>query len=368
MFEVELLTDSGRDVKMAYEPHDIKKGFKFGHCSAVGSSSKRRPYILRRALYLDTETSWNHDEENPIGWIYQWGFEFNKKLYCGRTPIQFCHVLEKIIDYYGLNAKRKIVIYIHNASYDFSYLKDWLIKFFGEPVDYIATRPYKYINIEFEKFIIRDSWILSNRSLYKWANDLKTTYRKALGAIDYDLINYQDTKLKPNDWYYQMSDAMALKSCVIKEMGTRDNLQTLPLTSTSFVRRDTRELFNTDIKYRDKFEKTALNEETYGEADVSFAGGLSHGNRHYAGIKIKHEGGHIDFRSFYPSAVRCSNEFMADVPVRMYDITTNPRHKWNVSTVLKKSETYAMFITAKFKNLEIKKGVTFPIISTNKII
>ena len=48
--------------------------------------SKDPIYYLKQPLFLDTETSHNHDEEDPIGWIYQWCFEFHGEYIAGRYP------------------------------------------------------------------------------------------------------------------------------------------------------------------------------------------------------------------------------------------------------------------------------------------
>ena len=107
-------------------------------------SKSNKIEICERWISLDTETSWNHDEENPISWIYQWAFKFGDYIATGRTPQEFILELKKIYNEYELNENRKIIIFVHNLSYDIQYLKNYLIEAFGE---------YKILAISAHHFI-----------------------------------------------------------------------------------------------------------------------------------------------------------------------------------------------------------------------
>ena len=50
----------------------------------ISKSGKTKTKYLDTYIALDTETSHNHDIENPIAWAYQWAFLFNGKMYSGR--------------------------------------------------------------------------------------------------------------------------------------------------------------------------------------------------------------------------------------------------------------------------------------------
>ena len=44
----------------------------------VDKSIKNKKWeYCRPEMFADTETSWNHDLENPKTWIYQWAFTYN---------------------------------------------------------------------------------------------------------------------------------------------------------------------------------------------------------------------------------------------------------------------------------------------------
>ena len=96
-------------------------------------------------------------------------------------------------------------------------------------------------------------------SLEKWCESLHTDTKKAVGTIDYDIVRFQDDALTYDDWFYQVNDVESMKECIEIEMReNNDNIVTIPLTSTGYVRRDCRNAVKNDIEYRHFFEKTRL--------------------------------------------------------------------------------------------------------------
>ena len=78
--------------------------------------------------FLDTETSHNHNRKNPYAWVYQWCFEFNNQIFVGRKPSEFIILLLKIKKLYNLSENKKLVCFVHNLSYDYSYLYQYLLE------------------------------------------------------------------------------------------------------------------------------------------------------------------------------------------------------------------------------------------------
>ena len=176
---------------------------------------KQNEYILAVPICLDTETSHNHNEENPKTWIYQWGIEFNGGLYYGRTPEQLIYFLNSIIDYYSLNEHKRVIIFVHNLSYDYSYLPLYLYNEYGNPANVLATDERHIFMLRYDCGIeFRCSYKLSNKSLDKWSRDLNTKHKKLVGAIDYDKIRTQTDKLYKADWKYLFYDCIVLSECI----------------------------------------------------------------------------------------------------------------------------------------------------------
>ena len=50
--------------------------------------------------------------------------------------------------------------------------------------------------------ILKDSLILAQCKLEKWANDLNVHHKKAVGSWDYDLIRHQDHQFTDEELHY----------------------------------------------------------------------------------------------------------------------------------------------------------------------
>lgn len=369
MFNSYVLTKENiKEDIIVYDKTDILplKPLKF-----INSTSKRKPKLLAKAISLDTETSHNHEEdkEKRLGWIYQWAFKFNNNYYSGRTPSDLIQMLDTILDYYKCNTKHKIVLYIHNLSYDLTYIIDIFIQHYGEPVSSLITKANRWIQIEYERFVIRDSWVLANRSLDKWSKDLNTNYRKAIGEINYNEIRYQDSILSiDSDWYYQLSDVATLDDCINKELKSGGyNIQTIVLTSTGFVREYARKLYKKDSANYKLFQDTKLDEEIYNDLDFAYMGAMTHGNNDYMGELMEHINMlHRDKRSFYPSTQR-KDGYPVGKWYRLYNYATDNR-KISYKDVLKWSEANCLLITFYIEDITLLKGVTFPILQVNKCL
>lgn len=253
---------------------------------AIKHHNPLKPYLLEIPSFLDTETSWNHSETNPIGWVYQWAFEFDGHMFVGRTPTDFTYFLDFFIEKLNLvEEQRKMVIYVHNLSYDFQFLRDFLNKKYGIP-KILATKPHKIISAEYPHFIFKCSYFLSNANLFDWGNAYQTNHRKQVGFVDYKKIHFQDEELTKKDWIYQLCDVLTMKDCYYATTVGYD-IQTVPLTSTGFVRNDTRKEFKKDRKNRKEFESTQLNETVYSKCRDLFSGGYTHGNRYFCGDVVE---------------------------------------------------------------------------------
>ena len=188
-----------------------------------------KTYMCKRWISLDTETAHNHDDANPIAWIYQWAFKFGNDIVIGRRPTEFIRALKTIYDVLELGKDRLVVVYVHNLSYDVSYLRQYLTEAFGKP-HILAIKPHKYISFAVDGFIFKCSYKLSNKSLSTWANDLGTAHQKRKEEkAYYDEIHYQDEELSSENWQYQIEDVLVLDECIEKQMEAYgDNILSIP--------------------------------------------------------------------------------------------------------------------------------------------
>ena len=326
---------------------------------------KEKSGFLERWISLDTETAWNHDESAPVAWIYQWAFKFGDDIVKGRRPSELCETLKKIANAYELSKSRKLVIFIHNLSYDIQYLKDFLRYYFGKP-KILAVKPHKFITFEVGPFLFKCTYKLSNKSLSTWAEDLGTSHRKLKEEkAYYDEIHYQDEELTADNWLYQILDVVVLDECVEKQMEAYgDTLLSIPLTSTGYVRRQARKNYKEDRKNRKKFLLTRLDEITYTMCREEFAGGLTHGNRFKAGGVCRPLPGwiirHRDFRSHYPSQQR-TRKF----PIGKFNLY---KENASIDDVKALTKEYCLLMKVTFQDVEVREEVILPIISVSKAL
>ena len=328
-----------------------------------GAQTKNPVKYYQTPLILDTETSHNHNEEYPIGWIYQWCMEWHGEYAIGRSVEELIKLLRWVYDTYNLDDNNRVVIYVHNLSYDYTYLSGWLYEEFGKG-EILALKSRKILTVRHGGLEFRCSYLLSNMSLAQWGKKLKCNIRKMIGAIDYDAINFSDTALQVTDWEYMINDVASLKECVYRAMYyDKDTLASIPLTSTGYVRRDVRRATRKDKKYRKWFMKCKLSVRAYQLLRYAFAGGLTHGNRFFGG-KIVEDVDHIDYKSHYPS--RQQLDYMPMGPFLCYfdkrvDGSLDPE------VFQELLNTQCCLIHILFKNLRLKKGVTLPVLSKSKV-
>lgn len=328
-------------------------------------NSKNKCVYLRQPAFFDSETSYDHEtEKDPIGWVYQWAMEFNNQVVVGRYITEFALTLKALSDYYELSEEKRLLLFVHNNSYDFTYYYQFLMPFFGEP-EILAVKSHKILTARFGGIEIRCSYMLSNMSLATWGKKLGCKVRKMVAAIDYNEVHYPDEELPQNDWDYMLNDVLGLKECVYREMDFyHDTCATIPLTSTGYVRRDMRRECAKDKSYRRWFKETALDAECYTLHRRAFAGGLTHGNRFLGGQTVG-PGGHTDAKSHYPSC-----EQLRYMPgskwLKYFDASVDGRMKQEELDEL--LGTYCCMFTVMFENLRIKPYVTCPCISKSKVI
>lgn len=329
--------------------------------------SRKNLCYLDNYIALDTETSHNHNEETPECWIYQWAFAFNKGLYYGRRPEDLLNLFNKIIEYYQLNEGKRVLIYVHNLPYDFSYLINFLYRWYGNPTNVLATDNHHIFNVTYSCGLeFRCSYKLSNYSLDKWANNLGVKHKKLVGTIDYDIIRHQNTPLTKTDWKYMFYDVITLDECIERQLQNyNDTVKSIPLTSTGYTRRELRRSFKGNNhkgrdKNRDDLLRTRLDKKTYLLNRLNFSGGLSVGNLNYKGQIMKGRIRHRDFRSHYPTQLR---------------VKTYPIGKWiyysNSGTIedyIELNKKYCILITIQIRDMELYRDITLPYAQTSHFI
>lgn len=310
------------------------KGIEF--CYAKGSIYCLEP------VCLDIETSNNHAEkpEDLRCWIVSIQVLFNGQYHFFRYPeelIKWYEGLYKELKLYpSKKFKKKLITFIHNASYDLSYLTPYInmLPDFGYSNQGIIEGQNKFLTYCRGSLEFRCSYQLSGMSLEKWSKEMNIEHKKQVGLYDYEAVLYPDDELDENSKKYDLYDVLSMKECLDKQMQYHnDNLVSIPFTSTGYVRRALRRACNKDKYYRNEyFYDNRLNADLYSYMLQSYAGGMTHNNRFFRdtviragktyeytdGIKIRVKNiGHRDFKSHYPTQMTCY-EFPLGVPQLIY--------------------------------------------------
>lgn len=297
------------------------KGLPFG-------INKGRIYCLI-PIFLDIETSNNHAEDPSElrCWITSIQILFNGEYHLFRYPEEFVSFYKGLYYKYGLKTNGKfpkvLITYIHNASYDLSYLVPYINQLPDNDNNSqgIIEGPNKFLSYVRGPFEFRCSYRLSGMSLEKWSTEFNIEHKKQIGLYDYEAIIYPDDTLSSDQEKYDKYDVLSMQECLQKQLNFfGDDLTTIPPTKTSYIRRTLRKSCSKDKHYRkDYFLNNRLNASLYLYALRSYAGGITHNNRFYrdtviSGVTI----GHRDFKSHYPSQMAC-RLFGLGIPQKVYD-------------------------------------------------
>lgn len=245
--------------------------------------------------------------------MYAWVFGINGKCIRGRTWDEFITLLNYLKDYYIIDERRHLVIFVHNLSYEFQ----WFRKLFTWQTVFNAEdrKPIYAITVDGIEF--RCSYMLSNLSLAKVGeNLLKYKVQKMIGDLDYRLIRHSTTPLTDKEWGYILNDGLVVMAYIQELLEQYGSIANLPHTKTGFVRNLCREAC---LKGENKFDYAFLMKNlTLGKVDYeqlkrAFAGGYTHGNHNNVG-KIMEKVDSYDFTSSY-IAVMLSEKFPMSKPI-----------------------------------------------------
>ena len=352
---------------------------------------KRGSIFCLEPVYLDIETSNNHAED-PADlrcWIVSIQVLFNGKYYLFRYPeelIKFYEDLYKKLKLYPTSKfNKKLVTYIHNASYDLSYLIPYinrLPKFKEIESQGIIEGPNKFLTYCRGSLEFKCSYLLSGMSLEKWSKEMNIEHKKQVGLYNYDEEKYPDDKLDADSEKYDLYDVLSMQECLTKQLSYHnDTLASVPLTATGYIRRTLRNSCRDDKYYRkDVFLESKMPPELYEYSLKSYAGGMTHNNRFYKDVEIvtghryrffKNEYvrvsniGHRDFKSHYPTQMRC-RYFPLGRPQKIYDSVTMP-YPMSIEEILSWYPTYSSISVIRIYDASLKDmRITMPFLQFSK--
>ena len=296
--------------------------------------------------------------QNAHAFMYIWQFQFNDITIVGRTWEEAEQLFISLSDACKRYRKEKrlddlpiIIIWVHNLAYEFQFLSG-IYTFQNDECFFRDIRKPIYCKM-FNCLEFRCSYIQTNMSLSHLTKQLGVKAKLSGQKYDYSKIRFPWTPLTDYELEYCATDVQSLVECMrIKMENDGDNLQTIPLTSTGYVRRDCKQALKPlylDIK------ELLPNEKQYRLLRKAFRGGNTHANRKYSG-KILENVYSYDMSSCYP-AQQLTKKFPMSPFRWIDDRLTFDRIKRFIDL------GYAVVGLYQFKGLRLKKMVSIPYIS-----
>lgn len=262
----------------------------FYNCHSKGNNKPECIYKMFATFDIETTTIIPEDEHKmPYGFMYHWQMDIGGVIVYGRRWEEWIELLKRIRDWLELDEKNVFYIYIHNLSFEFQFMKN-IIRDYLSNYTVFATGKRQPLNMRCDcGFIFACSYKLSNMSLAKAIeNELGTKHLKAAGDLDYKKMRTADTELDDTEYGYCIADVVGLYEYIqCKLKNEHDTLESIPMTSTGFVRRDCRLASRKEKHYRDNFLKTKINKDVWILLKEAGRGGNTHANRKLSNHLIK---------------------------------------------------------------------------------
>ena len=320
----------------------------------IVKSGKHKMY-QRHPMTFDIETSKipTDDDGHYQAFMYIWQVCIEGNVVFGRRWEELQEFMKNVVNAYKLSEEERVVVYVHNLSFEFQFIQDYF-KF----VDVFAMASRSILTAKTAHLEFRCSYKLSNMSLAKFIeNTPNTLHYKGVDDLDYATVRTPDTPLTEVEYGYCYNDVKGLYECVM-ELLKEDNIATIPLTSTGYVRRDCRNAMNKNKNNRKMFLRSRLTLLQYKLLRECFRGGNTASDRYLTNLILKLVGSY-DLSSSYPF----------QMIAREY-----PLGKWNygvipdIKTLEEYNSRYCTIARYTFKNIHLRDEKPIPYIPQSKCL
>ena len=321
------------------------------------SQNKHRILNVYSAFDIETSTVWtdpDHSLYQVHSFMYVWQFQIEEYTVKGRTWEDFFAFLGVLLDAIEqikkdnkLSVNPLLVIWVHNLAYEWQFLSG-LYNFQNEECFFRDVRKPIYCRM-FDTFEYRCSYIQTNMSLAALCKQTGVKMKLSGQKYDYDKIRYPWTELSDFEQEYTTVDVESLVQAMKYRVSRAgDTLQTVPLTSTGYVRRECKEAL------KDQFldlREMKPGEKEYRLLRKAFRGGNTHANRYYVN-KILDDVYSYDISSSYPT--QQLTKLFPVKPFRWLEINQRTPEKRIERVFQFIGLGYAVVGTYQFKNMRLK--------------
>lgn len=304
---------------------DFKLDMELDTVTAYDSKKKESIVYYNVPCSFDIETtSTVVHSVNKFAFMYEWtfGIKSPEHICYGRTWEEFLNLCKELIEKLDLHLNKRLVIYVHNLSYEFQFMR----KFFQWDTVFAVDerKPIKAVTINGIEF--RDSYILSGYSLAKLAENLVShKIEKLVGDLDYSLCRNSKTELSTQELAYCNNDVEIVIDYIEEQIQQYGNITRIPLTNTGRVRQyvknnclhssstHRKDSVGKQKRYRDLMQECSITPDEYTMLKRCFMGGFTHASMKWSGETLENVAS-IDFTSSYP-AVMLSEKYPMSKPI-----------------------------------------------------
>lgn len=313
-------------------------------------------YYFKQFLTMDIETSKvTTGLDVKTGKPHYEAFTYSIALYNGeecmlfRTWYEYNKFMVRLTELLYKSDKYRLIAYVHNLPYEFQFMRNFM------DIDKVfATEPRKVVKCLGNNIEYRCSYKLTNMGLDRFIKSIPPErikhYKQSGEAFDYSIVRTPRTELKPFELQYIYNDVAGQHEALEYQLESEgDDVSTVPLTSTGYVRRHLRSIVNTPENH-ETFVKNQLSQHQYGLLRDARRGGNCHCSPIHSLHRINGMKS-LDMSSAYP-AVMVQKKF----PMRPFISIRFPEE-------FKKyvySDEWACLLDVTFKNIKIKSLATIP--------
>lgn len=293
---MKIITIKQREVEL-YDVDDFPYE-KF--CGRTTISRGRKNYVDMISTF-DIESTSILKTKYPLvnksfGFMYLWNMCVDGICIAGRTWEEWLEFLQKLSN--SLDCRyRKLIIYVHNLAFEFEFIKDFLTI-----EDIFAKKERNVAYFTTDAFEFRCSFMLTNMSLDKFTKTTPGVYFTKMNGedFDYSIERYPDTELTNDEYGYGICDVLGLwEALTIKLQSDGDDIISVPMTSTGYVRRDYRNKCINNTEHMKRFKRCKLTDEDYLLCKEASRGAIS-GSNHINTNELLEFVQSFDIKSSYP--------------------------------------------------------------------
>ena len=286
-----------------------------------GNQGKRDNKRKYKDLFCAFDIETTNDLSLEQAYMYIWQYQIEDNTIIGRTWDEFKIFSERVAE--QLKPNEYIMCYIHNAAFEFSFIRGI---YHFEPSEVFSIERRRVLKfMMYDHFEYRCSYLLTNMSLDAFTKKMGVTQKLSGEEFNYKKIRYPWTPLTDRELEYCITDVKALVEALKVYFGIEnDNFYTIPYTSTGFVRRDIKKA----MRHFNKDDLRAMQSDYYIFEILreAFRGGNVHCNRYYSNMIVENVSS-FDRVSSYPD-VQINELFPMSPWVREDDVTLERVCRW----------------------------------------